>query len=303
MRILILIVCFCLGCVTLVAAQSPEEYLLWPDSMPKGNGIQSPETADSEGRVANVSVPRLYVYHPEKNKNTGMAVIICPGGGYSILAMKHEGEMFARWLAQRGITGVILKYRLPNFHPEIPSMDAGHAIRLVRSKAAEWGIEPDKIGIAGFSAGGHVASTAATHFDNGKAESGNNIDRMSSRPDFLILFYPVISMSHPGIVHGGSRNGLFGKQPSPELLDYYSGEKQVTAQTPPAFLVHCDDDKAVSPMNSVLFYSALKSNHVPAVLYILDKGGHGWGLRENFGYYGEWTSLLEKWLKGLSFPG
>lgn len=295
MKIGIVLVCL-LANSFFADGQSVGEYALWPDGAPEDNGITASETTDPEGRVTNVSVARLYVYAPEKEKNTGLAVIICPGGGYSLLAMKHEGEWFARWLADRGITGIVLKYRLPNHHPQVPLSDASRAIRWVRGKADSWGIRPDRIGIAGFSAGGHLASTAGTHFDAGDPSAADPTDRLSSRPDFMLLFYPVISLSPQGNPHIGSRNALLGSARTPVQLDYFSNEKQVTGQTPPAFIVHCDDDPAVSSLNSVRFYMALKQNKVPAVLYVFDRGGHGWGLGEEFSYYGQWTALLEKWL-------
>lgn len=295
MKIGIVLVCL-LANSFFADGQSVGEYALWSDRAPEDNGITASETTDPEGRVTNVSVARLYVYAPEKEKNTGLAVIICPGGGYSLLAMKHEGEWFARWLADRGITGIVLKYRLPNHHPQVPLSDASRAIRWVRGKADSWGIRPDRIGIAGFSAGGHLASTAGTHFDAGDPSAADPTDRLSSRPDFMLLFYPVISLSPQGNPHIGSRNALLGSARTPAQLDYFSNEKQVTGQTPPAFIVHCDDDPAVSSLNSVRFYMALKQNKVPAVLYVFDRGGHGWGLREEFSYYGQWIALLEKWL-------
>lgn len=287
---------YLLGNYLFVTGQKVEEYALWPDGAPENNGITDPETTDPEGRVRNVREARLYVYAPEKEKNTGLAVVICPGGGYSLLAMRHEGEWFARWLADRGITGIVLKYRLPNHHPGVPIADANRAIRWVRSKAGSRGIKPDRIGIAGFSAGGHLASAAGTHFDLGDPGAADPLARISCRPDFMILFYPVISLSPQGNPHIGSRNALLGSDCTAGELDYFSNEKQVSGQTPPAFIVHCDDDPAVSPLNSIRFYSALKQKKVPAVLYIFDRGGHGWGLREDFGYYGQWTALLEKWL-------
>lgn len=299
MKTLFFLLGFLVGCCMLTNAQKIEELPVWPGGAPSGNGITAKETVDDAGRVSFVSEARIYVYHPAKEKNTGKAVIICPGGGYGILAMRHEGEMFARWLAERGITGIILKYRLPNHHPEIPLADASRAIRLVRSRAQGWGINPAKIGIAGFSAGGHLASTAGTHFTAGTPEAADLIERCSSRPDFMILFYPVISLTMPGVAHSGSRSSLLGNNSPQSLADYYSNEKQVTAQTPPTFLVHCDDDTGVSPLNSLAFYEALKKAGVPAVLYIFGEGGHGWGLNENFAYYREWTGLLETWLSNL----
>lgn len=281
-----------------VGAQEPEKYPLWPNGARESNGMKAAESVNEKGSVANNSTAELFVYRPQPAENTGMTLIICPGGGYSHLAMQHEGELFARWLTKRGITAVVLKYRMPNQHNKIPLADAQRTMRWVRSRAEEWKVKTDKIGIAGFSAGGHLASTLATHFDLGKPDASDRLESFSSRPDFALLFYPVISMKN-GLTHGGSRNGLLGKKPSAELIAKYSNELQVTAQTPPAFLIHSDDDTVVPPMNSVVFYQALKANKVPAVLYILPEGGHGWGLRDSFEYYPEWTALLEKWLKQM----
>lgn len=276
-------------------AQNPEVYSLWPNGAKESNGIQAEEKTDQEGRITNNSVAELFVYRPAEGKNTGMSVIICPGGGYSVLAKRHEGDWFALWLAERGVTGVVLKYRMPNRRSAIPLADAQRAVRLVRSRSEEWKIKPDQIGIAGFSAGGHLASTAGTHFDMGSATAKDRLDRISSRPDFMILFYPVISFAS-NMVHQGSRNELLGKSPAQEQIEYYSNERHVTAKTPPAFIVHCDDDGVVSSLNSVVFYQQLKNKKVPSVLYIFDTGGHGWGMRDTFKYYKQWTGLLEEWL-------
>lgn len=297
MNFLKLLVCgLVIVCGLDVHAQNPEIFALWPKGPKEENGLKEKEVAKEGGSIANSSTAELRVYHPEQN-NKGMALVICPGGGYSNLAMKHEGEMFARWLNERGITAVVLKYRMPNQHSKIPLADAQRAMRWVRSRAEEWGINPEKIGIAGFSAGGHLASTLATHFDAGK-KSSDRIENYSCRPNFALLFYPVISMKD-GLTHKGSRDGLLGKTPAPALIEEYSNELHVSPQTPPAFLVHSDDDTGVSPLNSVVFYQALKKNKVPAVLYIFPKGGHGWGLRDSFEYYPQWTCLLEKWLGQL----
>lgn len=293
------LVCLFFGLEMNLLAQNPEVYPLWPNGAKESNGITAVETTDPDGRVANISVAELSVYHPAEEKSTGMAVIICPGGGYGVVSRKYEGDMFASWLIERGITAVVLKYRLPNHHSSVPLADAQRAIRLVRSRAEEWGIKSEEIGIAGFSAGGHLASTAGTHFDKGSATAKDRLERFSSRPDFMVLFYPVISFSG-ALVHQGSRNALLGKKPTAEQIDFYSNELQVTAQTPPAFIVHCDDDPVVSSLNSVVFYQKLRSKNVPAVLFVFDKGGHGWGLRDNFEYYQQWTGLLEKWLQSQS---
>lgn len=280
-------------------AQEAEKFPLWPDGPAMSNGLKVQETTNEKGSVSGNSTAELFVYHPEEGKNTGKTVIIFPGGGYTHLAMNHEGHLFARWLTGQGITAVILKYRMPNRHHQIPLTDAKRAVRWVRSRAEEWDIDPARIGIAGFSAGGHLASTLATHFDAGNVKAADRLERLSCRPDFVILFYPVISMKD-GLTHAGSKNALLGTKPSPEMVIKYSNETQVTAQTPPTFLIHSDDDKAVPPLNSIGFYQALKKHKVPAVLYVLPKGGHGWGLRESFEYYSLWTPLLAKWLSGLS---
>jgi len=256
---------------------------LWGGKPPTSNEVTEPEKME-EGRISNVTDPEIAVYLPEKNINKGVAVIICPGGGYSRLAYDHEGIQFAKWLQSQGITGIILKYRMPNGHKEVPLDDVHQAFRIVKSKANEWGINKNKVGIAGFSAGGHLASTASTHYTSTEV-----------RPDFSILFYPVISME-PTVSHGGSRLNLLGKNPSSTNMYIYSNDKQVNASTPPAILLLSDDDKAVIPQNSVLYYDALKRNNIQATMYIFPTGGHGWGMRTEFKYHNEMLSLLKSWL-------
>ncbi|MCC8089049.1 MAG: alpha/beta hydrolase [Rikenellaceae bacterium] len=270
------------------AAQTPKELRLWNGDMPNNNGINTSETSADGGRVGNVSEPTIFLYEPDKTKNTGAAILICPGGGYSRLSMDNEGHKIAKWFAANGITAVVLKYRMPNGHHEVPITDAKQAMRLIRASAAEWGIDQGKIGVAGFSAGGHLASTLSTHFD------------AETRPDFSILFYPVITMDET-FTHGGSRKGLLGENPNAELVDLYSNEKQISAKTPPTLLLHSDDDTAVPSRNSVEYYTALKNNKVAAALYIFPVGGHGWGFNENFRYHNEWKNLLIKWLEDNKF--
>ena len=261
---------------------------LWEGNPPEGNGIMEKETIRDESFIINVSVPELEIYLPEKSARTGMAVVICPGGGYSGLAYDHEGIMVARWLNKEGIAAFILKYRMPNKHKNVPLSDAQQAIRYVREHAAEFGVDELKIGICGFSAGGHLASTASTHF----ATSGT-----STRPDFSILFYPVVTMTK--MTHGGSRNNLLGDNPSQAEIHMFSNEKQVNVNTPPALLLLSDDDKTVLPENSIRYYEALKRNNVPASMYIFPTGGHGWGFRDNYEYHKQMTDLLSAWLKAL----
>jgi len=271
-------------------AQQPVEMDLWTGGAPESNGLTINERGD------DFSIAKLFVYRPDKQKNTCAAVVICPGGGYVNLAMSHEGHDYARWLSNNGITAVILKYRLPNKNHFIPLKDAQRALRTVRANAKEWDIDPTKVGISGFSAGGHLASTAATHFDAGNASATDPLERLSCRPDFAILFYPVITMKEE-FAHLGSRRNLIGDAYNAELVKLYSNEEQVTAQTPPTFLITSDDDKSVHPRNSVEFYLALKRNNVPAVLYVIPEGGHGWGTNPSGAQYLEWSVPLKAWLE------
>ena len=276
------------GC--LCFAQQPIEIDLWPDGAAESNGLLKNENGD------DYSIAKLYIYRPDKQKNTQAVVVICPGGGYVMLAMDHEGHDYARWLSDNGMTAVILKYRLPNKNHFIPLKDAQRTLRLIRSKAKEWDIDPAKVGISGFSAGGHLASTAATHFDTGNASASDPIDRLSCRPDFAILFYPVITMKEE-FTHQGSRRNLMGNSYNADLVKLFSNEEQVTGQTPPTFLITSDDDKGVLPRNSVEFYAALKRNNVPAVLYVIPDGGHGWGTHPSKPQYPEWSVPLKAWLE------
>jgi acetyl esterase/lipase len=269
---------------------------VWPNGAPDSNGITVPEEKFDGVRVRNVSEAEMYVFLPSKEINSGCAVVICPGGGYGMEAMDHEGYDMARWLAGKGIAGIVLKYRLPNGHPQIPSEDARRALRTVRLHAAEWSIQPDKIGIAGSSAGGHLASTAGTRFDAGNPGSEDPAEKQSCRPDFMLLLYPVITMKEE-FTHMGSRNNLLGKGNDLNLIRQYSNEQHVTTETPPVFLVLADNDTGVLPRNSIEFYSALKANKIPAEMHIFDKGGHGFGMRKNNIPADHWPELFVDWLK------
>jgi acetyl esterase/lipase len=271
---------------------------VWPQGAPDSNGITVPEEKYDGVRVRNVSVPEMYVYLPEKDKNTGKAVVICPGGGYGILAMDHEGYDVAKWLAERGVAGIVLKYRLPNGHHLIPAGDARRAIRTVRANAAAWGIDPEKVGIAGSSAGGHLASTVGTRFDAGNPQATDPVERFSSRPAFMLLLYPVISFKEE-FGHMGSRRNLIGEGNDWKMVDMYSNELHVTDQTPPTFLVLADDDKSVVPRNSIEFYSALKANGIMAEMHIFREGGHGFGIRKNNIPADNWPNLFLDWLLRL----
>lgn len=275
--------------VTFPSIDAQKVVRLWDGNPPVSNEIEGEEVV-GEGRswINNVSVPELEIYLPEKSKATGMAVVVCPGGGYGGLAYDHEGLMVVRWLNKEGIAAFILKYRMPNRHKNVPLDDAQQAIRYVREQADKYGVDPSKIGICGFSAGGHLASTASTHF----ATTGT-----STRPDFSMLFYPVITMTE--LTHGGSRNNLLGENPSKTDIHIFSNEKQVNVNTPPTILLLSDDDKVVLPENSIWYYEALKRNDVPATMYIFPTGGHGWGFHDTYEYHSQMTDLLSKWLNAL----
>lgn len=254
--------------------------------------------------VRHVESPAVEVRLPARRNATGQAVIVCPGGGYGGLAYDWEGTDIAGWLNSHGIAAIILSYRLPVdgdvAHQKwlVPLLDAQRAIRLTRAHAEEWGIDPAKVGIMGFSAGGHLASTAGTHFDAGQADANDPVDRLSSRPDFMILVYPVITMRE-GTTHGGSRLNLLGENPSDELVRHYSNELQVTAATPPTFLVHAGDDDAVPVQNSLLFYDALLAHQVPAELHVYPQGGHGFSLALGKGRLQDWPQLCARWMAEL----
>jgi acetyl esterase/lipase len=231
---------------------------------------------------------------------TGAAIVICPGGGYTRLAMDHEGKQIAEWLNARGVAAFVLKYRLgPRYHHPAMLNDAQRAIRTVRSRAAEWNVDPRRIGIWGFSAGGHLASTAGTHFDSGKPDAADAVERVSSRPDLLILGYPVISMTQ--FVHRGSRTNLLGENPDPALMEELSNEKRVSPQTPPTFLFHTTDDQAVPVENSVLFYLALRRDGVPAEMHLYENGRHGVGLAPSDPILASWGDRLTDWLRTRKF--
>ena len=228
---------------------------LWTGDIPFSNGVIGEEEYTDAGHVQNIQDPTITIYLPEKEKATGAAVVICPGGGYRLLAINHEGHDVASWFNEFGVAGIVVKNRLPTSEnitdtSEVAMIDARRAVRMVRHHGADWGIKPDKIGIMGFSAGGHLASTVGTHFDYGIADSSDPIQRVSCRPDFMILMYPVISMSED-FMHSGSMKNLLGNNQSYEQKLRFSNEKQVTSETPPAILIHSSDDKSVPVENSI----------------------------------------------------
>ena len=254
--------------------------------------------------ITHVQVPDIAVYLPSKRNATGQAVVICPGGGYWVLAYDWEGSDIARYFNSIGVAAIVLKYRLPTYGNTLephkaPLMDAQRALRLVRFNAGRWNIDPKKIGIMGFSAGGHLASTLGTHFDYGNPASSDSVERMSCRPDFMVLMYPVVSFVDPA-VHSGSREALLGKNPDNNILEYYSNELQVKNDTPPAFMVHADDDKGVPVENTLLMYKALRAKNIPVELHILSEGEHGFGLGTGNEHISTWTNNLKWWLEWLN---
>jgi acetyl esterase/lipase len=242
--------------------------------------------------------PVITPYLPPEGRANGTAVVIFPGGGYEHLSMQKEGSDVANWLAGNGITAFVVRYRLgPRYHHPTMLNDAQRAIRTVRSRAAEWRIDPRRVGVIGFSAGGHLASTAGTHFDAGAESSADPIERASSRPDFMILMYPVITMRGDSITHRGSRENLLGPTPDAALVRLLSNELQITRDTPPTFLVHATDDKTVPVENSLMFYQGLRSAGVSAEMHIFEHGGHGFGLAPADPVLSGWTTMCENWMR------
>lgn len=269
---------------------------VWPNGAPTSNGMTLPEGTYEGKGVTNVSEAEMYIYLPKIGINTGAAMIICPGGGYGGESMGHEGYDIAEWLTTQGVAGIVLKYRLPYGHDEIPLEDTQRALRIAHQKAMEWGINPEKIGIAGSSAGGHLASTAGTRFDTGKPDSNDPIEKYSCRPDFMLLLYPVITFSEE-FGHNGSRTNLIGSGNKRDLVEKYSNELHVTAQTPPTFFILADDDYGVPPHNSIEFYLALKKFKIPAEMHIFKSGGHGFGINKTNHPIDQWPNLFAQWMK------
>lgn len=265
------------------AQQKPFDIDLWQNGLPNSNGIDKTQPYDDSKQNFK---PSIRVFLPDADKATGRAVVCCPGGGYSHLATDHEGYAWSSFFNEKGIALIVLKYRMPHANTEVPISDAKEALRLVREHAEKWHINPKDVGIMGSSAGGHLASTVATHSDSLTA------------PNFQILFYPVITFDY-AFTHKGSRHGLIGENASQEMVDLYSNEKQVTPQTPHAIMLLSDDDNVVPSPNSVNYYLALKKNKVKATMHIYPSGGHGWGIREKFKYHNEMMADLSAWLKSF----
>ena len=286
--------------ILIYTSKSQTVIKLWPDEIPGKMVSPKPEETFNGRQVRYVSEPTLTIYLPKKEMNTGVGVIICPGGGYGMEAMEHEGYDFADFLQSQGVAGFVLKYRLPYGHSEMPLQDAQQAIRIVRMNAEEWGINLQKIGIAGFSAGGHLASTLSTHFDSGNNDSNSLLARLSCRPDFSVLIYPVITFKEEW-GHMGSRENLIGKTNDWKIIQNFCNELQVTNQTPPAFLALADDDATVKPRNSIEYYLALKREGIPAELHIFKEGGHGFGMNKKGKPHDQWPLMLIEWLKAMKY--
>ena len=279
---------------------------LFGDNIPNYQDVGEREISNNDTDVENyrlVTNPEISVYLPSKGNSTGQAVLVIPGGGYHAVVHKWEGTDIAKWLNANGIVGIVLKYRLPNAKSNIvshksPLLDASRAMKIIRSNVEKWHIDKDNIGVMGFSAGGHLASTLGTHYDRDGNECIDKIDTISSRPDFMILMYPVITMDET-FTHLGSRKNLLGDNPSIELVDFYSNEKQVTINTPPTFLVHSTDDEVVPVKNSIQFYTALQENGVKVEMHIYEHGKHGFALANGKGYIESWKRICIDWMRQL----
>ena len=296
----------CLFLLYLINMSSAQEFNpLWPDGIPNHQGSDEKEIQEQGDVlwVINVQEPGLEIYLPTPQSASGKAVIICPGGGYAGLAYDWEGRDIAKWFNSKGIAAFILKYRLPQSRSvivsyEAPLQDAQRAVRMVRQNAASWGVNKNQIGVMGFSAGGHLASTLGTHYNHKNNFNQTPMDTISARPDFMILMYPVITMKAP-YVHEGSRDNLLGKNPGQELIELFSNEGQINSQTPPTFIVHATDDTGVPVENSLMFYQGLKNAGVPVEMHIYPYGGHGFALAIGKGYLHTWTDRLYDWIQNL----
>ncbi|WP_461634035.1 alpha/beta hydrolase [Labilibaculum euxinus] len=278
---------------------------LWPNEMPNHKVSNETEVINATDvvRISKVQTPTIEVFTPAKKNTNGQAVLICPGGGYRILAYDSEGTDIAKWLNSKGITAFVLKYRLPDSQSVIesykaPLQDAMRALRTIRFNAEKYNINKNEIGVMGFSAGGHLASTLGTHYNELMYPAADDIDLESARPDFMALIYPVISMKE-GITHQGSKRNLLGENPTEKLVDKFSNDLQVTGDTPPAFLIHASDDNAVPVKNSLLMYESLISHGVSAEMHIFSTGGHGFSFGFNKGHVSSWTDLFYTWSKSI----
>lgn len=292
MRKIVLAVVFSLMAI---AMQAQSVVRLWDNTTaPHSNHLQGKEKEEGGGRFSNTVEARLYIYEAAAERATGQSIVICPGGGYWLVALGHEGHDFGRWFAENGITAAVLMYRMPNHHPEVPLEDAAEALRYMKEEYAP-AHAIRSVGIMGFSAGGHLAAATTV----GTLEhNGDKSHRAALRPDFSVLFYPVITGDRY-FAHNGSFDNLLGAERTAELTDRYSAEKLVSATTPPTFMALSDDDGGVPPANSIRFYNALKEHKRPASIHIYPSGGHGWGFRDSFKYKAQWQQSLLEWLEGV----
>jgi acetyl esterase/lipase len=295
------------GALTLAAAvhaETPRVIPLWPEGVPGTAATDTPEQTRN-GRIFHVRVPTLTYYPARPGSACGTAVIVCPGGGYSHLATIIEGDGAKNWLHPLGVAVFVLKYRLNDYGHPAPLRDVLRAIRLVRARASEYGVDPDRIGVYGASAGGHLAASAGTLYDDPDGRTGAALDTVDARPDFLVLEYPVITMRDP-YAHAGSRQALLGDHPSAALIDHLSVERHVTKATPPTFIVQTEGDRVVPYQNSLLFYEALRVAGVPVEMHLYEKGPHGFGFRTDLGPTSEWPRRAETWMRShgwLDKPG
>ncbi len=277
---------------------------LYPEGIPCKSDFETVVDYNSTGRTfKKISDPEIWHFPLKIKKDNSPAVLVMPGGGYYDLWFDKEGVDVAKWLNKIGINAFVLKYRLPHWESEqckseVALMDAQRAMRIIRNNSTKWGINSEKIGVLGFSAGGHLASTISTHHDQGLSQSKIEIERTtSSRPNFTILIYPVVSLQNSPDTHYGSRKNLLGKTPTNELVDYFSNELQVKSDTPPAILIHTNEDSAVPPENSILYYLALRKYNIPASIHIWEKGGHGLGFAKDGGHaFKSWPKICEEWM-------
>lgn len=294
-------------CLVLTASAQQAKTPLYPEGIPCKLHEDLETLYDATGKkIIKVGVPEIW-YYPASRKTSAKlpAILIVPGGGYTTLAFDHEGIKVAQWLNQLGISAFVLLYRLPYWESEpckskVALMDATRAIRIIRHRASEWNINPNKVGVMGFSAGGHLAATLSTQFDLGNTVVENQFDKFSSRPDFSILVYPVISMLN-GLTHMGSRKSLLGDNPTKEELNFYSNDLQVKSNTPPTLLIHAKDDSVVVPENSIQYHRALQKNKTPTTLHLLEVGGHGFGIKNAQAPTNSWLKITDEWLQEKKF--
>ena len=281
-----------------IAESKPEITNLWPKGkMPGEKEVDFEEKVDSGGHISGISLPELH-YYPAENQTSDATVVICPGGGYAVLSFQKEGIEIAQWFNSHGMNAFVVKNRLREYGHPCPLADVQRAIRMVRKKCKQYKVSPDKIGVMGFSAGGHLAASASTLYDE-KVYDLEDDKEISARPDYSVLVYPVITMGRE--THWGSRENLIGKNPSQELVDKYSTEKQINKNTPPAILIHSSDDRVVPVANSIMYYQSLVANKVDAEMHIFNTGGHGYGMRKKSETVQYWPDNLAHWLKERNY--